>query len=312
MSSQDPTLNTFGRTQKPGSDAPIARQGLPPAVDAECRSLALEQAGTVSFYVDTSNEGRPLVLLHSVNAAPSVREMAPLFDHYRRQRPVYAPDLPGFGRSERGDRPYSPQMYAACINDFLRRVVQQPADVIAFSLSAEFVARAVADEPGLFNSLALISPTGFSRRRPPQGRGTDGLLRFLRTPAIGDGLFRLLTSRPSIRYFLGLSFAGKPPDELIDYAYLTAHQPGAKFAPFRFLGMKLFTADALEQLYRPLRLPVLVIYDRDPNISFERLDEVTSRPNWQLCRIEPTRGLPHWEQAERTFAALDAFWAAAG
>ena len=39
---------------------------------------------------------RPLLLLHSINASASAYEVKPLFEHYRQQRPVYAPDLPGF------------------------------------------------------------------------------------------------------------------------------------------------------------------------------------------------------------------------
>jgi pimeloyl-ACP methyl ester carboxylesterase len=200
-------------------------------------------------------------------------------------------------------------MYAEFLGEFLDSVVGQPADVVAFSLSAEFAARAVALRPDRFRSLALISPTGFSRRQPPSGPPTDRLLGFLRLPLLGDTLYRLLTSKISIRYFLGKGFAGDPPQALLDYAYATSHQTGARHAPFRFLSMKLFTADAAERLYRPLRLPVLVLYDRDPNVSFERLMEIAEgRPNWRLERISPTLGLPHWERSDETIAALDRFW----
>ncbi len=281
----------------------------PPALDAPCHQITLS-AGTISYYVDNAQaNGRPLVLLHSINAAPSAREMQPLFDHYRHSRTVYVPDLPGYGRSERSDQLYSPELYARFIREFLEQVVGQPADIVAFSLSAEFAARAIVEHSVPVDSLALISPTGFSARRAPTGPITDRILKFLRLPVLGDGLYKLLTSRLSIRYFLGLSFAGKAPEPLTDYAYTTAHQPGAKFAPFRFLSMKLFTPTAVEDLYTRLELPVLVLYDRDPNISFELLDSIEKKPNWRTVRISPTMGLPHWERPQETAAALDAFWA---
>jgi hypothetical protein len=73
--------------------------------------------------------------------------------------------------------------------------------------------------------------------------------------------------------------------------------------------MKLFTPDAVDELYRPLELPVLVLYDRDPNVKFDLLDDlVAERPNWQAERIQPTLGLPHWEQLAATVQALDRFW----
>ncbi|MDJ0741246.1 MAG: alpha/beta hydrolase [Gammaproteobacteria bacterium] len=295
-----------GDTRYPtGETAP----SLAAAVDAPRQTLQTPNAGRLCYYSDTRAEGRPLVLIHSVNAAPSTREMRPLFDHYAARRPVYAVDLPGFGCSERGDLPYSPALYAETINHFLTEVVAQPADVVAFSLSAEFAARAVLADGELFHSLGLISPTGFGARTPPSGPATDRILRVLRLPLLGDGLYRLLTTRLSIRHFLGLAFTGDAPAALVDYAYATSHRPGAKYAPFRFLSMKLFTPAAFDELYAALSLPVLVLYDRDPNISFERLDELAERPNWRLQRIAPTRGLPHWERGAETFAALDRFWA---
>ena len=282
---------------------------LPPALDAPCHQITLS-AGETSYYIDNAhNDARPLVLLHSINAAPSAREMQPLFDHYRHTRTVYVPDLPGYGRSERSDQPYSPTLYATFIREFLEQVVGQPADIVAFSLTAEFAARAISEDSTLAHSLALISPTGFSARRAPTGPITDRILRLLRLPLLGDGLYKLLTSRLSIRYFLGQAFIDKAPTRLTDYAHATAHQPGAKFAPFRFLSMKLFTPTAVDDLYVPLQLPVLVLYDRDPNISFEQLDIVEQQPNWKTVRISPTMGLPHWERPQQTTAALDTFWA---
>ena len=100
---------------------------LPAALDAPCHQLTLS-AGEISYYVgEAQNDARPLVLLHSINAAPSAREMQPLFEHYRHTRTVYVPDLPGYGRSERSDQPYSPTLYATFIREFLERVVGQPA-----------------------------------------------------------------------------------------------------------------------------------------------------------------------------------------
>lgn len=288
----------------------VERFRLGPAIDADCHEFDSRSAGRAAYYVASSpHDAPPLVLLHSVNAAPSAFEMRPLFDHYRATRSVFAPDLPGFGRSQRSDRPYSPALYAGFIGDFLRDVVARPADVVAFSLSSEFAARAVLESRLPVRSMTLISPTGFSPRRAPSGPGTDRFLRALRLPLIGDGLYRLLTTRPSIRYFLGQSFVGDTPADMIDYAYATSHQPGAKHAPFHFLAMKLFSPDAFEALYARLELPVLAVHDRDPNISFERLDDIVARPNWQRVIVRPTLGLPHWERPAETFAALDRFWA---
>jgi pimeloyl-ACP methyl ester carboxylesterase len=266
--------------------------------------------GRLCYYADRSASGRPLVLVHSINAAPSAFEMRPLFEHYRARRPVYAPDLPGFGRSERRARRYSPQLFADALGDLLGQVEGAAADLVAFSLGAEFAARVAAALPGRIRSLVLISPTGFSRRSLPSQTLSERLHKGLSLPVLSQGLFDLLTSRPSIRYFLGQAFVGATPPELIEYAYATAHQPGARHAPLYFLSGQLFTADACARLYAEVGQPTLVLYDRDPNVSFDLLEGfVAGHAHWRAERITPTLGLPHWEKPAETAAAMDRFWA---
>src|SRR5690606_13097347 len=114
---------------------------LPPAIDSDLFFYRDPQAGLLYYYADRQQEGRPLVLVHSINAGASAYEMRPIFERYRRQRPVYALDLPGFGFSERTDRAYSPALYEQAISNFLANVVGGPADVVALSLGSEFAAR---------------------------------------------------------------------------------------------------------------------------------------------------------------------------
>ena len=281
---------------------------LPPALDATRKTLEHRRLKTISYYVGGPEDAPPLVLIHSINAAPSAFEMKPLFDQYRATRRVYVPELPGFGFSDRSDRAYSPELYAESINAFLKEVVGQPVDLVAFSLSSEFAARAVLNAPSQFSSLVLLSPTGFSKRRLPSGE-TGKLHRFFPLPGVTKGLYKLLTSRRSIRFFLQLSYVTTPPDELIDYAYATAHQPGARHAPYRFLSGQLFSAEAHSNLYAKLELPVLVIHDRDANVTFEALPEVVEgHDNWEVALVQPTLGIPQWERPAETCAAIDAFW----
>ena len=282
---------------------------LEDALTAPRSSIVLPEAGEVSWYSDTHATGRPLLLLHSINAAPSAFEVAPLFDHFRGSRPVYAPDLPGFGFSERSDREYSPTLYAAAIEEFIDAVIGEPVDALALSTTCEFLARASLNAAEKFRSLVLISPTGLGERAPPTPRTGDRLHRFFTLPLLDKSLYRLLTSRASIRYFLNLNFNEVAPVELIDYACATSRRPGAHHAPYYFLSMKLFTQDAARLLYRPLTVPSLVLYDKDPNVSFEKLPEIlAANTGIRAERIAPSRGLPHWEELPQTTTAMTQFW----
>ncbi len=290
--------------------APLAR-----AIEAELRTLRGERSGTLAYYVDARAEGRPLVLVHSINAAGSSYEMRPLFEQYRNRRPVYALDLPGFGFSERSERRYTPQLYADAILDLVEMQLHEPVDLIALSLSCEFAARAALARPEWFRSLAFISPTGFTARdlvRASQrvsASRAGRAYRILSFPLWAQALFDLIATRPSIRYFLRQSFVGDVDGGLEAYSYATSHQPGARHAPLYFVSGKLFTRDVRAGIYEYLTMPVLVVYDRDPFVRFDLLPQMLAdHDNWRGVRVIPSNGLPQFEKLPDTAAALDGFW----
>lgn len=293
------------------------RVPLPPALEAERKVFDSPTSGGLSYYVDRRSGGRPLVLIHSINAAASAYEMRPLFDHFRATRSVYALDLPGFGFSDRVDRDYTPALYTRSIMEFLEHEVERAdeADIIAFSLSSEFAARAALERPDLCRSLTLISPSGFQQRgsennvqRTNMNGTSERVLQALLWPVWSQALYDLLVTPPSLRYFLQRNFVGPVDRGWLAYSYLTSHQPGARFAPFAFISGKLFSQDIRPQVYERLSVPVLVLYDQDPNVRFDALPAVLERSNWRGERVVPTQGLPHWEQLPQTTAALERFW----
>ncbi|MDD5370691.1 MAG: alpha/beta hydrolase [Anaerolineaceae bacterium] len=292
---------------------------LSKAIDADISTISSENVGQVNIYSDRSASGRPLVLIHSINAAASSYEMGPIFNRYRATRPVFAIDLPGFGFSERSERLYTPRLYQEAILEVLQAQVTEPADVVALSLGCEFAARAAAIEPERFNSLIFISPTGLGEKalkRSMQPERTeqraDGLHQAFALPLWGRPLYDLIATRRSIRYFLEKSYVGPVPEDMIAYAYATAHQPGAEHAPLYFISGKLFTPGVTPAFYERLELPILVIYDQDAYTGFDLLPEIIqAHNNWKAVRIQPTRGLPQFEQMDAVSDALDTFWTSA-
>ncbi len=289
---------------------------LPPAVAGERHELDTP-AGRVGYYrAGVARAGRALLLVHSVNAAASAYEVRPLFEHYRFLRPVYALDLPGYGCSQRGDRPYTPRLMTDAVAALADRVHREhgPADAMALSLSCEFLARAAVESPHVFASLALVSPTGFNgdtpRRGPPGStRARPGMYRIVASPGLSQALFALLTSRASIAYFLRRTFGSDRVDPgLVDYAYLTSHRPGARHAPLRFLSGYLFSGDAFT-LYESLRLPVWLAHGVRGDFQDYRLTRlVADRPGWTV-QVFRTGALPHFELLSDFTTLYDEFTA---
>jgi pimeloyl-ACP methyl ester carboxylesterase len=274
--------------------------------DSPAGSLALRASGS----------GKPLLLIHSINAAPSSAEMAPLHRHYEGTRSVFSLDLPGFGASERSDRAYTPRLMTDAIHaatqEIRRRCGPVPVDALALSLSCEFLARAATEQPGHYRSLGLVSPTGFNgtdvRRGPPGSTmAIPWLQRLLRGSGAWPVLFRTLTRPGVIRYFLRKTFGSRQIDDwLHEQAVQTARAPGAAYAPFYFLTGSLFSRD-IHTLYDGLRCSVWMCHGvRGDFTDYRQKSRMQMAANWQFSVMQ-TGALPHFETPERFFDEYDRF-----
>ncbi len=296
---------------------------LPPALTG--RRLAVSGDGpALCAYVSelVSRDGAPadssapaLLLVHSVNASASAAEVRTLFDRYGTRRPTMALELPGFGSSQRGPLPYSPALMAQS----LLRAVQHlrelgfvlPLDVLALSLSCEFVAMAVLEQPAWFRSVALVSPTGLESGRDEHyknGRTKERpLLRRVLAAPVGEAAFRLLTTPSSMRWFLERAWGSPVIDEtLLNYAHRTARQPGARFAPAAFIAGALFT-EGIAELYAQMAPAVWLAHGvRGEFADVGGLSRIGPPRHWSWDTFG-TGAMPQLEAPRLFMARYDAF-----
>jgi pimeloyl-ACP methyl ester carboxylesterase len=280
------------------------------------RELFGPDIGRVSFTMDgpipaaeaSDAPARPPVLLiHSINASASAHEIKPIYDRLKNDRRVYALDLPGFGFSERSDRDYlQPLMVDAilAVVDAIRADSgASSVDTLAVSLSCEFLAKAALKDVEGIRRLALVSPTGFEKRAsrrgsPDDSRGVSGILRALRRPWLGPRLYRLLSSKPSIRFFLRKTWGSKEIDEeMFETSCRMSEHPEAHWAPFYFLSGFLFSAN-IPAAYKALGQPVWLSHGvRGDFTDFRGAIDFSDKPNW---RIDPfdTGALPYFEMPD--------------
>lgn len=292
---------------------------LPPALPGE-RIAITTAAGRLSYYrsVDAvpASDVTPLLLVHSINAAGSAYEVKPIYEAYRRQRPVYALDLPGFGFSERSDREYTVRLMTDAIHAMVDIIRQKhgggPIDALSLSLSCEFLARAISEQPEKFRTAALVSPTAFDKNAPygdapGTTRAKPGLYRFFRMPLWSEALFKALTARRSIRYFLERTWGSEAIDEgLLAYDYQTTHQPGARFAPYYFVSGFLFSRD-ITRIYEQLTLPVWLAHgDRGDFQDYSYVSKFENRPNWSVTAFR-SGALPFFEIPAEFMRRYDEF-----
>jgi pimeloyl-ACP methyl ester carboxylesterase len=260
----------------------------------------------------------PVVLVHSLRLGASAAEVRPFFESLADDRPVVAVDLPGFGSSERNPPRLHRDLYADVLAEVLDRAAFRHGaapHVVALGLAAELAAAAALLAPHPVASMTLVSPTGFSAGAETESRAeaaqrAAGRLRWLQAPAIGGIVHALLRTRLALRRDLARSFVGRPDAALLEATIACARHPQARHVPLTVLAGGLHDAEVRTRTYERLRCPVLVVYDRDPDVGFEELRPFAAqRRGWRLARIRPSRGMPHFERRDVTMASLTRFLA---
>lgn len=181
----------------------------------------------VSYTEAGDSEEQTIVLLHGVNAAGSSHEFRNVFGDLAAEYHVVAPDLPGFGCSDRPPLRYSAALYEDFVEAFVTEY-DAPA-IVASSVTAAYVA---ADAENA-TDLLLICPT----TEPFPGQRSR-LRELLRTPVLGTSLYNLVTSKPAIRHAdrdHGYYDPSNVTEDLAERQWQLAHQAGTRFALAAFL-----------------------------------------------------------------------------
>ncbi len=245
--------------------------------------------------------GTPLLLLHGINAVPSSFEMRRNFTALGSDFCVYAPDLLGFGLSDRPRTHYSAGLYVTLLQDFMRDVIGTPCHVIASSLSSAFAVRAAYEQPDLVRALVLICPTGIEALDGPRALTQRIFGGLLGLPVLGPRLFAALVSRPSVRYFLHSMICheqDRATPEIVESLHRLGQRPGGRWAPQAFIGGRL-NLD-IRQAFAALRQPILLVWGKEATITpLRNAPAFLERNPHATLKVFADAGLlPHDEQAD--------------
>ncbi|MBI4701720.1 MAG: alpha/beta hydrolase [Deltaproteobacteria bacterium] len=234
------------------SRAPIERRARD--VAARGARLRVTEAG--------DEAGAPLVLLHGFMV--SHLEFDDVIDLFARRFHVLAPDLPGFGESEKP----SPARYAYGVETFAEAVVDLVAayglgrsSVVGHAMGGTVALTLAAHHPELVARLVLVDAICYPRRL-----GLGARLELL--PVVGAVLFKQLYGRRRFRrYFQEQVFApdAAVPPALVDRFYAYFNTPAARESAYAVLTALLDTRPVVARIAR-IRTPALVVWGRDDRV----------------------------------------------
>lgn len=178
-----------------------------------------------NIYYTKSGTGKPLLLIHNLDAASSSYEWHQVISHLQKDYTVYAIDLLGCGRSEKPCLTYTNYLYVQLLTDFIKSEIGHRADVIASGESAALAVMACSHTPELFNRLMLVNPDSLltcSQMPGKYARFYKGILDF---PVIGTLLYHIASSKQALRELFAKKYFYNP--YVVRDLYLNAYHEAA-------------------------------------------------------------------------------------
>lgn len=137
------------------------------------KAADVDAGGLSTFYIE-AGQGRPVVLLHGLGATNT--SFLPTFLDLCRDHRVIAPDLPGFGDSDKPVRSYDPGFFADWLIDLLDALGLQRVDLVGNSMGGRVALETALRVPDRVDHVALLAPSPAFIK----GRQYETIVRFLR------------------------------------------------------------------------------------------------------------------------------------
>ena len=110
------------------------------------------------IYYRKQGNGKPLLLLHDLDAESSGVEWKKVAAILAEKYTVYTVDLLGCGRSEKPNITYTNFLYVQMLTDFIKHIIGEKADVVATGESAAIAVMACGNDENVIGKICMVNP----------------------------------------------------------------------------------------------------------------------------------------------------------
>ena len=181
------------------------------------------EVGSLRVHHSHGGRGSPVVFIHGLGSSGYMEWRYNLEATAARHR-VFAPDLPGYGRTEKPRARYTIQYFARFIERYMEDRGLRSAAVVGASLGGRIALELALEHPRLVRKLVLVNTLGLGRPKVRMAQMTYGLVTL---PRIGEAAMRfarnaLQWAPPNMIRRVAARYAGASSDlvKAMDDGYL--------------------------------------------------------------------------------------------
>lgn len=146
--------------------------------------------GDIDVHETQGGRGAPVLFIHGLGSSGYMEwrfNLEPAAAHHR----VYAPDLPGYGRTEKPRVDYTIDYFARFVESYMEDRGLHNASLVGASLGGRVALEVALESPQLARRLVLVNALGLGRPRPQAAQMAYGLVT---VPRVGEAVMRFTRS----------------------------------------------------------------------------------------------------------------------
>lgn len=264
----------------------------------EAKRISVDGVGITCYCAGAGEQ--TIVLLHGAGVDSALLSWAEVIPLLARDHRVIAPDLPGYGSSDRIHGEYSLAFYTDIVKGVIAAFDAAPVVLVGLSLGGGISLNMALTHPELVRVLVPVDAWGLFDRLP-----WHRLMYWYTRSRLNDNMYAWAGKYPSfVRWTLEWGLFGdraKVTDDLVAEVQALMLQPGAGWPFISFqrsevtpTGIRTDLCGRLEQIQTPT---LLVHGSRDPSVPLKAAVAASRRiPDCELYVME---GCKHWPQKER-------------
>ena len=252
-------------------------------------------------YVEQGSGDQTLIFIHGLGSyLPAWNKNLPeLAKHYR----SIAIDLPGYGKSSKGNYEFSMTYYAQIIKEFIEKKNLDNIVLVGHSMGGQIALTAALQYPEVVEKLILVAPAGFETFNKGQRKWLSNVMTL-------DAV--RLTPVDQIQTNLAYNFYNMPEDAEFMFTDRVAMRTAEGFDGYCYAvsrSVKGMVDQPIYEFLPRIEQPTLAIFGANDNLIPNRFlnagrtekyakDGISKMPNGTLIMLEKTGHFAQFENSE--------------